>query len=326
MKILFVGVLDVPWSTHIPMVREFSKLNNKVDEFNFRTITKNYSLISESFYLMKYSIFKRFLSKINKYYGRRMMNRILLNNIIKNKYDLVFLGKAEEVNPKIISEITKYTKVWYFFMDPLSTALSMKAWKLAKYSTWASATFSDVNELFKKHGSNSIFLTQGVNPSIFCQREGKKSIDVIFVGTKTEKREQYINSLKRNKVKVECFGKGWINKPIFLEELASKYSISKIILNFTRKGTGFSIRLFQAMGTGSFVLSEYCTDINEVFKIKKHLDCFKNEAELMELVLYYLKNEVEREKIAKEGSEFVHNKYSWHSIIKNILYAINTKE
>ena len=325
MKILFVGVLDVPWSTHIPMVREFIRLNNKVDEFNFRTITKNNLLISKSTFLTKHSILNRILAKINRCYGRRNMNRVLLNNIIENKYDLVFLGKAEEVNPKIILKIKKISKVWYFFMDPLCTALSMKAWKLAKYSTWASATFTDVNELFRKHGSNSIFLTQGVNPSIFYQREEQKEIDVIFVGTKKEKRGEYMNSLKRNGVKVECFGKGWINKPIYLKELASNYSESKIILNYTRQGSGFSIRIFQAMGTGSFVLSEYCTDIDEVFKIKKHLDCFKNEAELLELVLYYLENEADREKIAKNGSEFVHNKYSWHCIIKNILYALNTK-
>jgi len=109
-----------------------------------------------------------------------------------------------------------------------------------------------------------------------------------------------------------------------MEELANNYRKSKIILNFTRKGTGFSIRLFQAIGTGSFVLSEYCDDIEKVFNIKKHLDCFNNEPELLQLISYYLKNEVKREEIAKKGSDFVHNNFSWSCIMKKILTTINS--
>jgi len=122
MRILFVGVLDVPWSTHIPMANELTKLNNNVVKFNFRTITNKYRLVPEFTIRNKYHLIGKILNKINKWYGRKKMNEALFNNVITNKYDLVFLGKAEEVDPKTIHKIKRYSKVWYFFMDPLSTA------------------------------------------------------------------------------------------------------------------------------------------------------------------------------------------------------------
>ena len=78
----------------------------------------------------------------------------------------------------------------------------MNAQKYASLSTWSSATFSSVSSYFKRYGANSYFITQGVNPQIFKPRKNKskKNIDVIFVGSKTPKREKYANFLKKNKL------------------------------------------------------------------------------------------------------------------------------
>lgn len=41
LKILFVGVLDVPWSTNIEMKKALLHLGHEVDDFNYRTVAKN---------------------------------------------------------------------------------------------------------------------------------------------------------------------------------------------------------------------------------------------------------------------------------------------
>ena len=203
--------------------------------------------------------------------GRREMNKDLLEKVKKNHYDLVFLSKVSGVDFHIIDEINKYSKTWYFFMDPKGRAKRMKAHKYAEKSAWASATFSDVNEFFKKHGANTIWLTQGLNKELFYFEKSVKKLDVVFVGHADRKRKKIINFLAKNNVRIACFGSGWTNKPVFTEELVKIYRSARIVLNICRPGSGFSIRVFQAMGTGSFLLSEHCSDLEKIFQRKKHL-------------------------------------------------------
>ena len=103
--------------------------------------------------------------------------------------------------------------------------------------------------------------------------------------------------MKTNKINVICFGPGWRNEPIYLNRLVSKYRKSKIILNFPRQDSGFSDRVFQALGAGSFLLSKFCSDLERVFKKEIHLDWFKTPEECLKLVEFYLEHDNIREKI-----------------------------
>ena len=42
MKILFVGILDVPWSTNVEMKHALLGLGHEVDDFNYRTEEANH--------------------------------------------------------------------------------------------------------------------------------------------------------------------------------------------------------------------------------------------------------------------------------------------
>jgi spore maturation protein CgeB len=77
------------------------------------------------------------------------------------------------------------------------------------------------------------------------------------------------------------------------------------------------------MGTGSFLLSEHCPDLENVFERGEHLDWFNEPEECVEKVRYYLDNPAERETIAETGSEYVHRNYSWENIIDRILAIVN---
>jgi len=328
MKILFVGVLDIPWSTNIPMTREFERLGHKVIPFNYRTIAMSYALAQNS---RKYKIKDKVTSFLRRlpipagfrtlYYhvnGREDMNKQLLREVQQGSYDLVFFAKADSVDYRLIPEINKHSTSWYFFMDPPDQARRIIAKKYAKLATWSSATFSDVNDSFKRYGAHSHFITQGVDKSIFTPENIEKRIDVIFVGTKDKSRWRIIDFLKNNGVRVECYGDGWINGPIYQQLLNEKYKQSRIILNLCRRGMGFSIRVFQAMGSGSFLLSEHCRDLDEMFIRKEHLDWFETPKECLDLICNYLAHEREREIIASNGSKYVLEKYSWKEIIKKI--------
>ncbi len=353
MRILFVGVSS--W-LHIQDVLVLQKLNNEVIFFDYRKKKKisNLNLFQKSqlenreeFNLRSFlynNLYKKFFTKINniglpvfkkikhftRYYlfGVWKLNKQLLNEVKNTNYDLVFLSKAERINYKLIPKLNVYTKTWFFFMDPLITAYKFDADKHASLSTWSSATFSNVNTFFKRAGARSYFITEGLYADVFKpnKEEIKKKIDVIFIGGKSAKREKYINFLKINKINVICYGKGWENPEIFVSDFVKKHWISKIILNFTRGNIGFSNRVFMAMATGSFLISEFCLDLKKIFRKGVHLEWFSTPEDLLGLIKYYLENETIRENIAYQGCKFVHENFTLEKIMQKIIHIVEKNE
>lgn len=333
MNILFVGVLDIPWSTNLEMKNSLTEMGHRVDEFNYRSVAKaNIPWWQDNpcFAVLLNKVFSRFRevewlpSAIRDLYfsiqGRPAMHALLQEKAKNGNYDLILFLKVDTINPLVITEITKKTKTWYYFMDPIDIAKKINAARYAKACTHASATFSDVWGVFLDSNPNSYWITQGVDPNLFFPDERvKKSIDVMFAGTKTRGREDYIHRIRMRGIEVCCYGKGWENPPIYQSDLVNKYRQSRIVLNLCRMGRGFSIRVFQVMGTGAFLLSEYCHDLGHFFDRGKELDWFYDGDELVERVSYYLKNEKEREVLAKQGCLHVHKRNSWKDQIAKII-------
>ncbi|MFX1388584.1 MAG: glycosyltransferase [Promethearchaeota archaeon] len=337
MKILFIGVFNKPWSTNIPMAQELSRKNHLVKKFDFRELSTRFRKLNFIYYVKIVNFLVKKIDtlyflpkklKTVKYFllGNRSMNKNLFSEVEHNNYDLIILAKTNEINYNLIPKLNKYSHTFYYFMDALSIAINMNADIYAKFSTWSSSSYTSVYKYFNKKGANSYFLTQGIDTRMFKPSDivVKKEIDVIFVGTFSEKRERYINFLKKNKINVVCYGNGWNNKPIYLKDLVNKYRIAKVILNFNQEKVGFSVRVFQVIGTGSFLLSEYCKDLEKIFKKKIHLDWFSNEEECLKLVKYYLKNEEIREKIALQGYELILRKYTWEKIMERLIEIVKT--
>lgn len=325
MKILFVGVLDKEWSTNCSMKRVLEDAGHTVISFNYRTITENFKSAGlPNKWLDKLASFlrsERVPLNFGWYYkrgSRKKMNALLLDKVKQERFDFVLLSKTDTVDPRLLTKINKYSPTWYFFMDPMDQVHRINATAYAVRATWASATFSDVTEHFKKAGANAYWITQGVDTEVFKTKPLPKSYDVVFVGTKTEKRQRYINALEKAGISVTCFGDGWQNPQVFHDELVNIYHKSRIILNFCRAGKGFSIRVFQVMGTGSFLLSEYCSDFEAFFKAGFHLDWFKDEEGLIDKAKHYLANESEYQKIATQGSDYVYENYSWEKSMNDI--------
>jgi hypothetical protein len=336
MKILFVGVLDVDWSTNCSMKRTLEDLGHIVIPFNYRTIANDssFSAICSSTLLDRWadkatSFLRSDFAPLNLpwYYNRknrRYMNNLLIDQVKKNKFDLVLLSKTDTVNYNLLPAINKYSPTWYYFMDCIDNARHINAKKYAANATWASASYSDVTEHFKKAGARVYWITQGVDPIIFRPKDIPKIYDVVLVGTKNPKRLYYINALRKNGFQVTCFGQGWENPPIYQKELSDLYNKSRIILNFCARGSGFSIRVFQVMGAGGFLLSEFRPDLQSFFKQREHLDWFCNKDELLSKVNYYLAKDSLCEKIARQGCSLVHKNHSWNAIMQKILNIIKS--
>ena len=107
----------------------------------------------------------------------------------------------------------------------------------------------------------------------------------------------------------------------YWSEMPKVFRYSKINLNFTIPNikSGLPLRIFDVLGAGGFLLTNYQAELPAYFEIGKDLACFESEAELVEKCSYYLTHEEERQQIAKNGYEKVKNCCSYRKRLKFIL-------
>nr|WP_275983114.1 glycosyltransferase [Propionivibrio soli] len=98
---------------------------------------------------------------------------------------------------------------------------------------------------------------------------------------------------------------------------------SRIILNITRSDffgaeTGINLRIFEALGAGRMLLTDYCEEIEDLFEIGTDIDVFRSSRELAEKVEYYLHNDDARDRIARNGQEKFLRQHTWASRIRQL--------
>ena len=102
------------------------------------------------------------------------------------------------------------------------------------------------------------------------------------------------------------------------------FHLSKINLNITTKPimSGLSLRVWDVMGSGGFLLSNYQEEIEDYFVIGEDMEVFSSEEELVDKVGYYLKHDKIREKIARNGYEKVRKYHSYDERINQMIHYL----
>ena len=192
------------------------------------------------------------------------------------------------------------------------TAVKMKYGNIAIdelqfYDAIAVASKSYTEKL-KKAGYKAYYVPQFTDTSKFY-REYKEELksEVLFVGTYRDYGAAEI-AIKNN-VPITIYGPRWgeIAKAEYIdnEELHKYYSSAKIVLNDHRpdmKNYGFiNNRTFDVTATGSFLISDYMPEIEEIYG--DNIPMYKTEEELINLIQYYLTHDEEREQKAKKAQE-----------------------
>lgn len=96
---------------------------------------------------------------------------------------------------------------------------------------------------------------------------------------------------------------------------------SKINLNMTNRPikTGLPLRIFDLMGAGGFVISNYQAEIPEHFIPDEDIVLYDSIPDLLDKIDYYLKHDDERRQIAKNGHDKVKEFHSYDVKLKEML-------
>lgn len=188
-------------------------------------------------------------------------------------------------------------------------------------------------EIFNKAGINAGFLQVGFDETIF-NPDGRKEKHpkIIFLGSNYLNVSEFplsplrvdmvhrLVSIYKDKFKV--YGHNWddfghANTWVDQHKEAELYRSALISINLSHFNYGrySSDRLLRLMGSGGFCLSHNYKDIEKDFEVGKHLDVWDNVEDLTRKIDFYLNNDKEREKIRKEGCEFVRQNYTWNNVM-----------
>lgn len=162
-----------------------------------------------------------------------------------------------------------------------------------------------------------------------------KSSEALFVGSADLRRVFLLESI-RDRVSIR--GNRWErnyplmsaslrsrvdDRTVWGEELQALLQSAKIVINITRSDfygaeTGVNLRIFEALAAGCFLLTDYCEEVGELFRAGEEIEVFRSAAELKEKVRYYLENESERERIARNGHARFLSAHTWSSRVDQI--------
>lgn len=109
-----------------------------------------------------------------------------------------------------------------------------------------------------------------------------------------------------------------------LTEMPLIFHQSRINLNMTIRPiqTGLSLRVFDILGCGGFLLTNYQQELSELYEIGKDVEVFTSKEELADKAAYYLTHEEERRKIAISGYEKTRALHTYETRISQMIKII----
>jgi len=273
---------------------------------------------------MGYSLIYFDYDRIKQKYGNEKMSQMLREAVYYYHPDILFYFHfhdwiKHDIWKEVSNELPTKTIIW-LSDDHWRYEETRPIWKLFNLVV---TTDKEGYEKRRKEGfTNKVILSQwGCNHFLYKNLNLLRIYDVSFVGRCYGERKSFIDTLIRNGINVASFGQGWKNGSRVLQaDLIKIYNQSKISLNISLASKGDKIQIkgrdFEAPGCGSLLLTKDTEAIKEYFVPGEEIITYKDANDATEKIKYYLKNEDERKKIAKNGYERVMRE---HTIEKRFL-------
>jgi hypothetical protein len=249
-KILIVGVLDKPESTNVAMKKGFEQLGFTVDSYNYRTVLSQVGLQA------MWADYGKFIDEHGK------------------DYDLAIFCKTNQLHPNLITFTRKFTKTWYWFMDPMATAKQVYSDTFARAAEYCSATSSQVHERHSLVNNNSHHIIEGYDPDFYYYEDLPKEYDFVFIGNATPKRVRDLQWFlmpdhKKPIYDVKVFGAGWpeyfkASAGVYLGDERNVINKAKIVINLCHDEYMFSDRVTKALGCKARVLTQHNKDFRDL--------------------------------------------------------------
>jgi len=168
------------------------------------------------------------------------------------------------------------------------------------------------------NGGLAMFWPEAAHPDVHRPYNTPFEFDVSFAGACYGQRPSFINKLAKHNIKVECFGHGWPNGPLPLEEMIKLYSRSRINLGFA--GVGYSRKLmclkgrdFEVPMSGGLYLTQNNLELSLIFDVGNEILTYRNEDDCANVIKKLLAKPDRAEAIRKAGRKRCLKDHSYYA-------------
>ncbi len=264
----------------------------------------------------------------------------------KYQADILFFGSNFEYFDTMVPNLKRYSRyacVW--ISCPFDTAINFS------HIDHVFTLFQPHYDYFTKRAIASTLTQAGFDPKILESVNSKKEIPLSFIGgigRYHKRRERILKKIIRN-FPIKIWGYGYVSDhPFknFVKQMANGFAFKKsymgeawglkmyeilgasgITINIhgdIADGHAVNMRMFEATGMGSLLITEYSEGIAKFFTPDVEVVCYKNENEAIEKIGYYLTHEEERKKIALAGQKKTLTHFTYQTIIKDYIRVFNS--
>ncbi|WP_026650960.1 CgeB family protein [Butyrivibrio proteoclasticus] len=119
-------------------------------------------------------------------------------------------------------------------------------------------------------------------------------------------------------------GVEYLPRLTYEDRLPKAYYLSRINLSTCLHSisSGLPLRVFDIMGAGGFILSNYQPEMDDLFKVGKEIVVYHDFDEMKDLAKYYLKHETERLQVLAAGYKRVCRDYTFPVGVKRIIDTV----
>lgn len=232
------------------------------------------------------------------------VEEILMRQIVEHKPDVLYCQNLSIPSPDFLRRIKRQTGVKV--VGQVASPVNFERSNLYPFDLILTS-FPHFVPRFRKLGIKSDYFRIGFEESILPKlKKFKKRHSATFVGGYTRRHDNEIVT----RVATDIWGYGKVPAlPKYHGEAwgIDMYNIlynSKITLNRhidVAENHANNMRLYEATGVGTMLITDYKSDLNKLFVPGKEIETYRSQKELEDKVKYYLTHEEERKQIAKAG-------------------------
>lgn len=192
----------------------------------------------------------------------------------------------------------------------------------AREFDWVFCNQLEATEAFIRDGipaNRCMWLPHAAEPLAYPKKTIINKYDVCFVGNVGSwNRVDFLDRMFKE------FPNFFYGKRLF-EEAADIFCSSKVVLNISIKND-INMRVFEALCSGSLLLTNDLPSLPILFKDGQHLVTYKTLDEAVDKARFYIGNEAERARIAETGHQEFMAKHTYTHRLKTVLEIVKAAE
>jgi hypothetical protein len=193
----------------------------------------------------------------------------------------------------------------------------------------------------RQAGARSEMLRLGFEQTVLDRvGDQPKDVELAFIGHVSKAHQQRLALLEElsRKTPLSCWGagaetlpadsplRGRVQPPLWGYDMYRQLQRSKIALNIhidMAEQFAANMRLYEATGVGTMLLTDWKTNLHEMFEPGVEVVAYRSIAECVELVTHYLAHDSEREAIAKAGQKRTLCEHSYYHRMQELTEILN---